>query len=67
MQRFETIAGQRGKGSCGFQTIKLKPGRPRKSRKSLYVMAAGEVPGTLVPVTDDHHSKLAFHYALRQA
>jgi hypothetical protein len=56
-QRFKTIAGQYGKVSKHdgrLQSVQLQTGGTVDSKKRLYPFTGCEVPGSLVPVADDH-------------
>jgi hypothetical protein len=57
MQGLETIARQRGQVSqrCGcLETVELQPRRALKTGERLDPFPSGEIPGPLVPVTNDH-------------
>src|SRR5487761_529153 len=56
-QPFKMVAGQRRKvfeRDCRFQTVQLQPGGAFDARERLDALAAREVPGSPVPIADDH-------------
>ena len=56
-QRFKTIAGQYGKvfkHDGRLRSVQLQTGGTFDSKERLYPFTGCEVPGSLVPVTDDH-------------
>lgn len=62
MQRFKTVAGQRGK-VCErrgrLQTVQLQARGTFDSGEGLDALSARELSGPLIPIADDHFQKLA--------
>src|SRR5271166_1162506 len=57
MQRFKTIAGQRGEvpqRHSRFQAVQFKARRPFKTRERLDAGSGSKVPGAFIPIAEDH-------------